>query len=96
MSESTTLDRPDVNTTSETDLAFREILKNNNVAKHDDTGDHDLFSHYVNKEDIVSSALSGIPVRAVCGKFWTPSKSPENLTICPDCKDIYEQMQSGE
>lgn len=96
MSESTTLDRPDVDTTSETDLAFAEILKNNDVAERDDSGDHDLFSHYVNKEDIVASALNRTPVRAVCGKVWTPSKSPEKLPICPECKDVYEQMQPGE
>ena len=33
-----------------------------------DSGDHERFSHYVKKEKIVESAVSGKPVTALCGK----------------------------
>ena len=32
-----------------------------------DSGDHERFSHYVKKEKIVESAVSGKPVTALCG-----------------------------
>ena len=31
-------------------------------------GDHERFAHYVRKEKIMESALSGAPVIALCGK----------------------------
>jgi len=54
-----------------------------------DDGDHDRFSHYVKKEKILESALSGKAVRALCGKKWVPSRDPERFPICPVCKEIY-------
>ena len=38
----------------------------------DDTGDHDRFAHYVRKDKIVESAVTGTPVIALCGKVWIP------------------------
>jgi hypothetical protein len=58
-----------------------------------DDGDHDKFSHYVKKEKIVESAVTGKPVRALCGKKWTPNSNPERFPICPTCKEIYEMMK---
>jgi hypothetical protein len=56
-------------------------------------GDHDKFSHYVKKEKIVESAVTGKPVRALCGKKWTPNSNPERFPVCPTCKEIYESMK---
>jgi hypothetical protein len=55
-------------------------------------GDHERFSHYVKKEKILESALSGKPVKALCGKKWTPGRDPEKFPICPACKEIYEKL----
>ena len=33
-----------------------------------DEGDHERFSHYVDKNKITESAVTGKPVRALCGK----------------------------
>ena len=57
-------------------------------------GDHERFSHYVPKDKILESALTGQPVRALCGKLWVPNRDPEKFPVCPDCKKIYERMQS--
>src|SRR5690625_4932823 len=35
-------------------------------------GDHERYAHYVRKEKIMSSALSGEPVIALCGKVGYP------------------------
>ncbi len=58
---------------------------------HLEDGDHERFSHYVPKDKIVESAVTGKPVRALCGKKWVPSRDPERFPVCPDCKRIYEQ-----
>ncbi|CAN5266660.1 hypothetical protein BH09ACT3_BH09ACT3_09070 [soil metagenome] len=57
-----------------------------------DEGDHDRFSHYVQKEKILESALGGTPVVALCGKKWTPGRDPEKFPVCPACKEIYEGL----
>lgn len=56
-------------------------------------GDHDRFSHYVKKEKILQSAMSGKAVRALCGKKWIPSRDPERFPICPICKEIYAGLR---
>ena len=57
-----------------------------------DDGDHERFSHYVRKEKIVESAVTGKPVRALCGKKWVPNRDPEKFPICPTCKEIYATL----
>jgi hypothetical protein len=58
-------------------------------------GDHERFAHYVRKEKILESALSGDAVRALCGKKWIPNRDPSRFPICPTCKDIYNSMAEG-
>ena len=48
--------------TATLDRELEELLRNEQL----DEGDHDRFSHYVKKDDILKSALSGKPVRADC------------------------------
>lgn len=68
------------------DQELEELLQNI------EPGDHERFSHYVKKEQILESALSGKPVKALCGKMWTPGRDPEKFPICPTCKEIYESL----
>jgi hypothetical protein len=55
-------------------------------------GDHERFAHYVRKEKIVESAVTGRPVVALCGKKWIPGRDPNRFPVCPDCKRIYEGL----
>ena len=59
-------------------------------------GDHERFSHYVRKEKIMESALSGEPVIALCGKVWTPGRDPQRFPVCPECKEIYQGLRPGK
>ena len=59
-------------------------------------GDHERFSHYVRKEKILESALSGEPVKALCGKMWVPGRDPEKFPICPICKEIYDGLRAPQ
>jgi hypothetical protein len=57
-------------------------------------GDHERFAHYVRKEKILESAVSGEPVIALCGKVWVPGRDPKRFPVCPTCKEIYEGLQA--
>ena len=59
-------------------------------------GDHERYSHYVRKDKVVESAVMGNPVVALCGKVWIPSRDPEKFPVCPECKEIYEEMKRNE
>lgn len=69
------------------DRELEELLQNQ------EPGDHERFSHYVKKEQILESALTGKPVKALCGKMWTPNRDPEKFPVCPTCREIYEKLQ---
>lgn len=74
------------------DVLDRELEKLLEDAQIEE-GDHERFSHYVPKDKILESAMTGKPVRALCGKKWTPSRDPEKFPVCPDCKRVYERMK---
>lgn len=59
-------------------------------------GDRERFAHYVRKEKIMESALSGAPVIALCGKVWTPGRDPQKFPVCPECKEVYEGLRPGK
>ncbi|MBM3690486.1 MAG: DUF3039 domain-containing protein [Actinobacteria bacterium] len=58
-----------------------------------DDGDHEKFSHYVKKEDIVESAVTGKPVIALCGKVWVPNRDPQKFPVCPQCQEIFSKLK---
>lgn len=80
--------RPD----TDIDVDFESMIANEFDHKIDDSDDPEMFSHYVNKDDIVESAVTGKIVRALCGKRWKPSKNPEKFPVCPDCQRILDEM----
>ncbi|MBP6684765.1 MAG: DUF3039 domain-containing protein [Leucobacter sp.] len=71
------------------DRELEELIEDSQI----EDGDHERFSHYVPKDKIVESAVTGKSVRALCGKKWTPSRDPERFPVCPDCKKVYERMK---
>ena len=58
-------------------------------------GDHERFAHYVQKDKIMESAVTGTPVIALCGKVWIPNRDPQKFPVCPDCQKIYEGLPGG-
>lgn len=74
------------------DVLDRELEKLRTEQQLDD-GDHERFSHYVPKDKILESAMTGKPVRALCGKMWIPGRDPEKFPICPECKKVYEKLR---
>jgi len=83
---STPLETPELS--GDTLLEERTRLSN-------DEGDHERFAHFVEKAKIVESAVTGEPVKALCGKVWVPGRDPSRFPICPDCKKIHESLPRG-
>lgn len=75
--------------TATLDRELEELLNQDTI----EPGDHERFSHYVPKDKILESALTGKPVRALCGKKWLPGRDPEKFPVCPTCKEIYARMK---
>jgi hypothetical protein len=70
-----------------------DLLTRPSMDLEEDDGEHDRFSHYVKKEKIVESAVTGKAVKALCGKKWIPSRDPEKYPICPTCKEIFAGLK---
>lgn len=85
---STPVDNPDQGGIATLDRELEELLEEEGL----EPGDHERFSHYVKKDKILESALTGKPVRALCGKKWTPGRDPEKFPVCPSCKEIYQSL----
>lgn len=54
----------------------------------DEDSDDNRFSHYVKRDDVLRSAVEGVPATALCGKKWFPGRDPEKYPVCPVCKDL--------
>ena len=72
------------------------VLEQTETRETTEPGDHERFAHYVRKEKILESALSGAPVVALCGKVWVPGRDPSKFPVCPICKEIYEGLRPPE
>lgn len=60
-----------------------------------DEGDHERFSHYVDKSKLTEAMVMGTPVIALCGKVWVPSRNPDRYPVCPECKEIWQSLRPG-
>jgi DUF3039 family protein len=76
-----------------TDTAVDERVEERTVPT--DEGDHERFSHYVDKHKLTEAMVMGTPVVALCGKVWVPSRAPEKFPVCPECKEMWESFQAG-
>jgi Protein of unknown function (DUF3039) len=84
--------RDEPETAGGTDVLDRELEELLNKEQLEE-GDHERFAHYVQKDKILESALTGKPVIALCGKVWVPGRDPEKFPVCPDCKKIYDKLK---
>ncbi|MBO0607880.1 DUF3039 domain-containing protein [Myceligenerans salitolerans] len=72
------------------------VLEREETREEAQPGDHERFAHYVRKDKIMGSALSGRPVIALCGKVWVPGRDPSKFPVCPVCKEIYEGLREPQ
>lgn len=84
---------PDSDPFSPSPSSGTSVIERTETREELQEGDHERFAHYVRKEKIMSSALSGEPVIALCGKVWVPGRDPNKFPVCPTCKEIYEGLK---
>ena len=58
----------------------------------DADGDHDKFAHYAEKDEIMKAFVYGVPIVALCGKIWVPSRDGAGYKVCPECEKAYSQL----
>lgn len=57
--------------------------------------DNERFAHYILKDKLGDSVVFGVPVEALCGKLWVPSRDPSRYPVCPECKELFELGPEG-
>lgn len=90
------LDAPPAPTSPDTRTALLEREDTRADPRLSEPGDHERFAHFVRKEKIMESAMSGEPVTALCGKVWIPGRDPKKFPVCPTCKEIYDGLRSPQ
>lgn len=92
---STPTPEPQTAPLSSPESAGTAVLERQHEEQLAEPGDHERFAHYVRKEKVLESALSGEPVVALCGKVWVPGRDPNKFPVCPVCKEIYDGLRAG-
>ncbi|MEO6204922.1 MAG: DUF3039 domain-containing protein [Mycobacteriales bacterium] len=59
----------------------------------DEDTDDNRMSHYVKRDDVLRSAVDGVPATALCGKKWFPGRDPQKYPLCPVCKELVEMAE---
>ncbi|UZN04683.1 DUF3039 domain-containing protein [Cellulomonas sp. S1-8] len=72
------------------------VLEREETTEQVEPGDHERFAHYVRKEKIMESAMTGKPVIALCGKVWVPGRDPNKFPVCPICKEVYDGLRAPQ
>jgi len=72
------------------------VLERAETTEQVEPGDHERFAHYVRKEKIMESAMTGKPVIALCGKVWVPGRDPNKFPVCPICKEVYDGLREPQ
>lgn len=72
------------------------LLERTETTEQVEPGDHERFAHYVRKEKIMESAMTGKPVIALCGKVWVPGRDPNKFPVCPICKEVYDGLRDPQ
>jgi hypothetical protein len=67
------------------------------VETRDTTGDDTpKMFHYVRKDKIAESAVTGSMVVALCGEVFPVTRSPKpGSPVCPECQKIFNNLPSG-
>ncbi|WP_246179872.1 DUF3039 domain-containing protein [Kocuria coralli] len=85
---------PFTRSTSNEPVGGTSTIEREETRELQEPGDHERFAHYVRKEKIMESAVSGEPVIALCGKVWVPGRDPQKFPVCPTCKEIYDGLRA--
>lgn len=56
-----------------------------------DTGNAEPpVAHIADAAKVTEAYVTGMPIEALCGKVFVPSRNPDGLEVCFECKEIAE------
>lgn len=64
-----------------------------------DAGDRERYAHIIRRKgggaaaQVTEARVLGIPLEALCGKRWIPSRDPERFPVCPTCKEKADALR---
>ena len=61
-----------------------------------DEGDHERFSHYVDKDKLTEAMVMGTPVVALCGKVWVPEPGAGEVPGLPGVQGDLGDHEAGD
>lgn len=73
-----------------------QTIERPDVREDTSTTDNDTpkYFHYVKKDQIVESAVSGKMVVALCGETFPVTKQAKpGSPVCPDCEQIFKGLR---
>ena len=72
-----------------------KTIERPDVREETSTGDGTpKFFHYVRKDKILNSAVSGEYVVALCGETFPVTKQAKpGSPVCPECEEIYQSLR---
>jgi hypothetical protein len=47
-------------------------------------------AHIAPADQITEAYITGIPIEALCGAAFVPSRDPKGMPVCQACKEIFE------
>lgn len=50
-------------------------------------------AHIVPKDDILNGYINGVPVLALCGVRFIPTRDPNKFPLCQGCKQKIEELR---
>ena len=59
----------------------------------DTEDDEPLEAHFILRTEHMYAMVEGVPVKALCGKIWVPSRNPENLPVCQMCVEKRDEIR---
>lgn len=72
-----------------------DVLERTDSESITDNSEDNKFAHYAEKASVTEGYVMGTTVVALCGKLFIPSRDPEKLPICIECKEILDFLFSG-
>lgn len=67
-----------------------DILNNLDLDFTDTSGPY--YAHYAKASKVTEGYIMGIPVIALCGVTFVPSRDPEKLEVCSVCKELIKAL----
>jgi len=58
-------------------------------------GESDNVAHIVMKSDQMRGYIAGVPIEALCGKKWVPSRDFSGLPVCGECVAERDRIVAG-